>query len=298
MLLLVSIILICLVNSIHCLTCIHSDTKNSFSLNPFNELKFQNTISNLTSADNVRKSECHVELTIDYTNYRFDVQFPQRSPNGGDFNTIRMTFSPIDRPLIDQSVVMTVIYTCYSEMDCNRNYVLKHFSSMVAMNYSEIQEKLFSIFVVEQEGKPFCYLNTELSKKCSIPLCVAIEIEDGKFQARCASDRKSDATKFDLIVQMKKDEVEKWIEYVCNFNYCNDENIFQNAKNAIEFYHQGLFEFFDLPKQVIRRSTMRTSTKLPIPTTKKINNAIIQTETSILIIIFTLFIFFFLLKTN
>jgi hypothetical protein len=275
--------------------CIHSNAEKSFSLNPFNELEFKNTISELPNADNVPKGECHVLLTIDYTNHRFNVKFPKKSPSGGNFNEIRMTFSPIDRPFINQSVRMTVIYSCYTGVDCNRNYLLKYFSSMIAMNYSEIQEELFSIFTVEQKGKLSCYLNTEVSKKCSVPLCVAIEIEDGQFEARCGND-KNNVTEFNLIVQEKKDGVEKSIKYVCNFDHCNDENTFQNARRAVEFYHEDLLEFLDLPIKVTRRSTMETFTKSNSPTTKRINNAIIQTKTSILFIISMLFISFFLLK--
>ncbi len=78
-----------------------------------------------------------------YTNNRFDVEFPKTSPTGDNIIKIEATILSADKPIIDQSVRMIVLYTCFTEDDCNRQYVFEHLSSMIGMNYSEIQEKLF-----------------------------------------------------------------------------------------------------------------------------------------------------------
>ena len=285
-----SIILAYWIRSIDCLTCVQSGAKSSFSLNPFNEIEFQLKINESRMVDNVPKGQCHVQLTIDYTNSLFDVEFPKRSSTGSNYNEIQMTFLSIHRPLESQSVQMSVTYTCYSGIDCNRNYVLKYFSSMIAMNYSEIQEKLSSIFTSEQEGKVHCSLDAQSSNKCSVPLCVADEIDNGRFKATCGSG-KSDETKFELTVRDKKDGIKESIKYVCNFNNCNDEGTFQNAKSAVELYHEGLFKFLDLPEIVTRHSTLKSFTKHTISTPNKNNNsAIAETGTSISLVIFILFL--------
>ena len=281
---LVSFILICLINSIRCLSCIQSKKINSFVLNPFKELEFYNTLNNLTSTPNVRKSECHLKLTISYTDQRFDIGFPETSSTGGDYNEIQVTFLSIDRPLINQSVILNIIYTCTSENDCNRNYALQQMTSIIVMNYSGVQEKLFQILAKKQQSKLSCSINIHLYGRCSVKLCVAVETNGGQFDESCGS-KKSDITEVNLIVRKKEDDIKALIKYVCNFNYCNGAKISKDIKDTVRSFHQQLSKLFDLPKKVIYRLTTDT-------TATKSNNGIIQTKISIYL--FTTFLFVFI----
>ncbi len=165
---LVSFIFFCLINSIDCLTCIQS-TKKFFVLNLFNEVEFKNTINNFNNQPAIKK-KCHVQLTIDYTNNRFNVEFRKESPTGDNIIKIETTFLSVDQPLIDQNVTMIIIYICSEIDDCNRQYVFKHFSSMIPMNYNETQEKLFQLLSVEQKGKFSCHFNLKPNATCPIKL--------------------------------------------------------------------------------------------------------------------------------
>jgi hypothetical protein len=266
---LVSYILFCLINSIYCLNCTVSK-KQSFVLNTFNNLEFEKTINNLNDQP-AKKKKCYVKLIIAYTNNRFDLEFPEKSPNDDNTIQIEMTFLPIHRPLINQSATLNIIYSCSSRNDCNRYYVFGHISSMIAMNYSEIQGKLFQLFSVKQKGEFSCYLTTRRNYTCQKTLCVAIEKDDEQLDARCPSQIIK-TTAVNIIVLVKNNIKQEMIKYVCNFDGCNNESTFKNVKNTVESYQNLLSKYATI--------TMT-------------DNAIIQIYISKILIIFTFFISIF-----
>ena len=230
-----------------------------------------------------------MELTIDYTAHRLNIQFPLTIRTGATYNEIKMMFLSIDRPFIGQSILLNIMYTCTLEDDCSRIYVFRHIVSIIAMNYSEIHENL-SGMLAKKQNKMFCYDTTRPKEECPGKLCVAEEKENGRLNAACGSD-KSDTTEVNMTVYMQKDRsIQERIKYTCKFDQCNGEDMFKTVKDTVRLYHQGLSKFFRSTDELTRPSTIKGQTKLPsrTPPTKKNEGG--ERETSVLIIIF-LFIF-------
>jgi len=281
----VSYILFCLINSIDCRTCIQSKLTESFNLNSFNESQFKNTIDNMTSKDNVHGGKCYAAIDIDYTNHRLNIQFPRRSDQ---INEITMRFLSVPQLLTNQTVLLSILYTCLDVDYCNRDYILKQIPYMIVIDYDEIQKKLFQLLTKVQNGKLSCYFNAGSHSQgyCKSKLCVAEERSNGKLEGSCGSE-KSSLIEVNLLSRKKQYNIDELVKYICDFDYCNDNEIFTKIKNTVRKFQQYLSKFFYTPEQVATlspRSTYAyTRMRIDHSPDPKTNNAIIQTKTFILL---------------
>ena len=290
----VSYILFCLINSIDCRTCTQFKLHEYFTLNPFNELQFKNTIGSMPSTDDVHGGKCYAAIDIDYTNHHLDFQFPKTSPLNDQINEITMRFLSAPRSSTNQTVLLSIAYTCSDVDYCNRDYVLKQIPYMIVIDYDEIQKKLFQLLTKVQNGRLSCYFSAESKSEgyCKSKLCVAKEKANGNFEGACGST-KSSLIEFNLLSRKKKDNIDELVKYICDFDHCNGNETFTKIKNIVRKFHQHLSELFYTPEQLTTRSSRTsygyTRVRIDHSPDPKINNAIIQTKNFYFIFIVTCF---------
>lgn len=262
-------LLISVSNQLLCVLEISKTIKFS-TLSP-NKTGFEEMIKN-KEAVNREYRACKVVLTMNYFEQHFQVEFSHVSPedetNGIESPKLTTIITlDSDKP----SITSELSYICMKEDNCDRDFVLNRYLSLINQNYTDLHIQLAELLVKENNYPIKCFTNSSQTKANSCPQKSACrghfkinQLERwtiSEYIAECAGmTRNSTTVQITTLSSTKYSSLTHFIYYTCKSNLCNNQIISNNIADLLKTWFDVLYIFYE--------SISTTTTSTAIRTTK------------------------------